>query len=657
MTDKKSKQHQHQHQPHFLATTKKPAKLATLLLLLAYLFAQLTVTPLSTVQAANYTITADPTVSYQNFEGWGVSLAWWANWWGGLSDTQRNAIADAIFDPNKGLGLNVVRYNLGADGPGNTCEGQMRPYGNIPTYEPMAGNFNWSQDANQRWMLQAAKTRGANYFEAFVNSAPAWMLYNSCTAGATKTSSNYPNNLLPSHYGDYATYLATIVKYFHDNYGITFQSVEPFNEPDNGYWSSSGNQEGMGASLDQQNAIIPQIASALNTNGASAYTSISANDDTNIDLAVSDFNAYSSSTKADIAQINTHGYQGSSRSEFYHLGQYYNKRVWMSEWGEENASSPFQSALDLSNRITLDEHQMHPSAWVAWQASEYGTSSTSDLWGLVSQDSSNNLIYPPRYYALAQYSRFITPGFQMIYSSGYNASNPVNSIVAYNPTSGHLVIVTTNNSTSDSTVTYDLTKFTSITGGATPYRTSSTENLAQLSTIGLSNKTFSAVAKAQSITTYLIYGATAPSTASFNPAVSYTLMNANSGKVLDVYGQSQTDGASVDQYSDNAGTNQQWQIKSVGDGSYKLVNVNSGKVLEVAGFSTADGGSVDQWTDNGGSNQHWNLVKLSNSSYKLVNVNSGKVLEVAGYSTADGATVDQWTDNGGSNQHWLIVAN
>jgi hypothetical protein len=30
--------------------------------------------------------------------------------------------------------------------------------------------------------------------------------------------------------------------------------------------------------------------------------------------------------------------------------------------------------------------------------------------------------------------------------------------------------------------------------------------------------------------------------------------------------------------------------------------------LEVSAFSTADGGTVDQWTDNGGTNQQWSLI-------------------------------------------------
>ena len=71
--------------------------------------------------AATYTVSIYPEQQYQTIEGWGTTLAWWANIIGGWSDSQRNAVADAIFNPTTGLGLNVVRYNIGADTPTNVC--------------------------------------------------------------------------------------------------------------------------------------------------------------------------------------------------------------------------------------------------------------------------------------------------------------------------------------------------------------------------------------------------------------------------------------------------------------------------------------------------------------------------------------------------------
>ncbi|GCF09931.1 RICIN domain-containing protein [Dictyobacter arantiisoli] len=137
----------------------------------------------------------------------------------------------------------------------------------------------------------------------------------------------------------------------------------------------------------------------------------------------------------------------------------------------------------------------------------------------------------------------------------------------------------------------------------------------------------------------------------------YKLVNRNSGKVLDVSNASTTAGAAIDQWTDNGGASQQWNLSAPGYGFYdNLINNHSGQLLDVANGATTDGAAVIQWTSNGGNNQQWSIVSVDNGLYyKLVNRNSGKVLDVANNSTAAGASVDQWTDNGGSNQQWSLI--
>jgi O-glycosyl hydrolase len=106
-------------------------------------------------------VTVNPAARYQVMDGWGVSLCWWANAVGGWADERREAVADLIFHPTKGLGLNIVRYNIGGgDAPGHK---HMRPGGAVPGYRPTPdGAYDWAADARQRWMLQAAIARGAD---------------------------------------------------------------------------------------------------------------------------------------------------------------------------------------------------------------------------------------------------------------------------------------------------------------------------------------------------------------------------------------------------------------------------------------------------------------------------------------------------------------
>ena len=139
--------------------------LTVLLILTTFITAYLSNT--SVTKAASQTVTISPTQQYQTIQGWGSSMAWWANIIGGWSTSQKTALADALFNPTTGIGLNVLRYNFGADGPGNTCHNQMQPGGNVPSFEPTAGNYVWTNDANQMWFAQAAKARGADIFEGF----------------------------------------------------------------------------------------------------------------------------------------------------------------------------------------------------------------------------------------------------------------------------------------------------------------------------------------------------------------------------------------------------------------------------------------------------------------------------------------------------------
>ncbi|WP_459193267.1 RICIN domain-containing protein [Halosimplex sp. J119] len=134
----------------------------------------------------------------------------------------------------------------------------------------------------------------------------------------------------------------------------------------------------------------------------------------------------------------------------------------------------------------------------------------------------------------------------------------------------------------------------------------------------------------------------------------YRIVNENSGKPMEVASAGTADGDNVQQWSDNGGAHQQWDVTANGDGTYTLTNVNSGLLLEVAGAGTADGDNVQQYSDTGHACQDWNIVDNGDGTYRLENAHSGKVADVDGASTGDGANVLQWTWNDGANQKWTF---
>ncbi|WP_405867935.1 family 43 glycosylhydrolase [Streptomyces sp. NBC_00005] len=137
---------------------------------------------------------------------------------------------------------------------------------------------------------------------------------------------------------------------------------------------------------------------------------------------------------------------------------------------------------------------------------------------------------------------------------------------------------------------------------------------------------------------------------------SYTLVNRNSGKCLDVAGGATADGTNVQQWTCNGGTNQKWKVEDLADDTNRLVNVATGKVLDTADCSAADGADIRQWSWLNNKCQRSRLVFTATGDYvRIVNENSGKVADVADCSTANGADVRQWTWLNNTCQQWRLV--
>jgi hypothetical protein len=136
----------------------------------------------------------------------------------------------------------------------------------------------------------------------------------------------------------------------------------------------------------------------------------------------------------------------------------------------------------------------------------------------------------------------------------------------------------------------------------------------------------------------------------------FEIVNANSGKCLDVAQGSGADNANVQQFTCNGAGSQKWLLRAGAGESYEIVNVNSGKCLDVAQGSTADNANVQQLACHGASNQKWRFElyeeTADGTSYVVISVNSDKCLDVLMDSTEDNANVQQYTCHRGPNQRW-----
>ncbi|KAJ7518294.1 hypothetical protein O6H91_21G062300 [Diphasiastrum complanatum] len=247
------------------------------------------------------------------WEGWGMSLCWWANFAGGLPKQDMDSVLDLLFDHAKGLGLNIVRYNIGG-GSNPAFDTNMRPFADIPGFRPGGPStpYDWTADERQRNVLLGAMERGVTVTEAFSNSPPFWMTISGSVTGNIGWGKD---NLHPNYYDAFVDYLTTIVKHFEEAWGIHFDTINPFNEPVEGWWNIDRRKK----SQEGCNFSIPTISKVL----LSLQKSL---DEQNISTKISALDSWSQNTcqvllrmeedclKA-IHQVNVHTYVNSPTRE------------------------------------------------------------------------------------------------------------------------------------------------------------------------------------------------------------------------------------------------------------------------------------------------------------------------------------------------------
>ena len=447
-------------------------------------------------------INVDVSMSNQTFEGWGTSLSWSANSVGGWTNrTNQNNLMQALFSARNGLGLTYLRYNIGGGndplcGAGGTHYACITPTNHAtPGYEPSSGNYDWTQDANQRWVAIDTRSRGANLFEAISYSPPYWMTISGTSEGGVNGTPNLAAGYYGSGSGTFADYLTTVVKKFSTTFGIRFHHLEPLNESGQTWWPAGDTkQEGCGFDLADQEETIQNVQHSLARK--KLVTQVAAMDEyqegvlnSTTKTTAYEFYNYDSTTRDDITALNTHGYSSTVGSVAIATSALlYGKRLTESEWGSSDTSGE-----DLSNQILADIYLTRPTAWSIWQP---------DYPALMNIDYTNQAYtLNEAYYVFEQYTKFIRPGFQFI------AIADPQSLAAFNQRTQTLVIVTQNWNKTARSVTYQLSSFTSLGTSVSIYQTSPTESFAPLGEASISNRSFSYTVTPHSVTTFVIQNA------------------------------------------------------------------------------------------------------------------------------------------------------
>ena len=464
------------------------------------------------------------------FQGFGTSFCWWPNRLG-YSEILSEKSATLFYDKKEGLGLTIIRYNIGGgDDPTHDhitrTDSKVPGYAVNPNYDEdtkeYSWDYDWTQDYNQRNVLlkSVQKNKEEIIVEAFSNSPPYFMTNSGCSSGAVYA---WEDNLKTDAYSAFSKYLADVCEHFKTEWNINFQSISPMNEPYTMYWSAYSNkQEGCHFEQgDSQSNIIIKLKKALDEKGLNDIQ-ISASDETSIDTQLTSYKKLKQDAKDIITRIDTHTYGGNRRYDLRTLAESEGKNLWMSEVDDGNTegtnAGEMGAALWLAKRIIVDLNGLLPSSWILWQVIDnhickdgYDGKQDSGMvdlnkgyWGIAVADHDNNeIILTQKYYAFGQFSRYIRPGYTIMYGSD-------TSVAAYDSDGKQLVIVIINTSASEKSVEFNLESFSSVGSSVKVIRTSGTvsdgEKWAELEPITTEGKGFTASLKANSVTTYIVEG-------------------------------------------------------------------------------------------------------------------------------------------------------
>lgn len=464
------------------------------------------------------------------FEGWGTSLCWYGNRIGG-SEKATAESAKYMYNADTGLGLNIIRYNVGG-GDDPTHDHIKRSDSKMPgywtNYNEETGKFDYdfTQDENQRnVLLKSIKECPDMLVEMFSNSAPYFMTRSGCTSG---TTDNISSNITIDKMDDFAEYMATVVKHYVDG-GVNVVSVEPMNEPSNGWNVGYYGVKQEGCSIiagEEQSAMIMAMDAAMQKHGLDNLI-LSGMDETSPGTTVASLKKMSEEAYSKIDRFNTHTYSTGSSKKLKERAAESGKNLWMSEsdGGGVMGKNPGEmgAALSFANRITNDLNDMQPSAWIMWQAigsycdvnNEYDPDTlfqhdvdTNGFWGVCFADmNTESVVLTKKYYGFGQYTRYIRPGDTLISTDDYY------STAAYNEQDEQLKIVVYNTSESDRNISYDLSAFAKTGTTAEVIRTSgdmqSGENWAKLDSVSVDNAKLNITVKGNSITTFVVSGVSA----------------------------------------------------------------------------------------------------------------------------------------------------
>ena len=466
--------------------------------------------------AANPNANVKATQLMQSIDGFGVSNAWL----GPPDASIKTTIYDALFSLSKGAGLSILRNRIPfRENP--TMDDKFMKKNTDGTYASAAsptGGKTFSLDwgnwdlTDTSTLIGDIKAKGADYQVTQFMSTP-WTPPNNSVSKWKLSDSNktldYVNTpeqggyLDPTHYADYADVLADYALGFKAKMGVDLTALSVQNEPnfqctyESADWTAAQfhdffgvlktefTKKGVFTQLPTLQLMAPEfqnvkedlILPTLADSGTAGLIGI---------VGVHQY---------EFSQANVSSYQPPVLTNSLNAG----KRVWMTEfstaaWGND---ASIVDGLIVARLVHMDLTAAGMSAFNYWWSWGSGN-------GFLVTVNGTSVLVPKRLYALGQWSRFVRPGWHRVNATASPATNVYLSAFK-DPTGGQIAVVAINTATSQASLplSIDAGKF----GTLTLYRTSASENLANVGTL-TGGATVTATLPASSVTT--LVGAITP---------------------------------------------------------------------------------------------------------------------------------------------------
>lgn len=377
-------------------------------------------TPTPEIQYSKVKI--DESKTYQVWESFGVSGAWWSQYVGGWDQpykdrelATREEIARYLYSMDGGIGLTSYRFNLGAgskEARNGTFWDENR---RAESFETAPGVYDFTKDANAVWFLKRVTelTEGNVDIVFFCNSPLCRLTVNGMahmTEGGSKV------NLLPENYDDFATYVLDVTEYFVSQ-GIPVTDISPINEPQ---WDWYNGQEGCHYEPSEVAAVLRTFVDEIGKRESLSNVRISGPESGEWGGKTKDY--VNAIMKDDVLKdyfdvLDCHSYwtNKSTKEEFkrWMNVRYPDVKLRTSEWVEmvNGTDYTMDSAFNMADEIYDDLTVLDVVAWQYW----VGVAPGDYRDGLIYVSTSAKACRPAkRLWGYGNFTKFIRPGYTRV---------------------------------------------------------------------------------------------------------------------------------------------------------------------------------------------------------------------------------------------------